>query len=96
MSNFKEFYNNYGKTPKPVEMTPESMFFEAVGVKIPSLNAFTAWLILTNKIKPYIEDVKNDRPHSLFNVKPHDRILHFVNSVPSIKKLAGEFSEKWN
>lgn len=95
-STFKDFYKNYESvTAKPKEQTGEDMFFEAVGVKIPSLNAFTAWLILNEKIKPYVMDVKTDRPHSLFNIPAHKRILHFVHTLPKIKQIAEEFSNKW-
>jgi hypothetical protein len=92
---FKDFYSNYksrGESSK--EASPEDKFFDAVGVRIPSLNAFTAWLILNDKIKPYILDVRTDRPKSLFGMPCNERILHFVNKLPQIKKLADEFSKK--
>lgn len=94
--DFKDFYNKYDniKSPKR-DLTDEEKFFEAVGIKIPSLNAFTAWLILHNKIKPYVLDVRTDRPHSLFNMPASKRILHLVHNLPKIKQLADEFSKKW-
>jgi len=94
---FKDFYTNYSAHKAPVqELSDEQKFFEAIGVKIPNLNAFTAWLVLNSKIKPYVLDVRTDRPHSLFNMPANKRILHFVNSLPKIKQLAEEFSKKWN
>jgi hypothetical protein len=93
---FKDYYSNYQgiKSPKK-DLTDEEKFFEAVGTKISNLNAFTAWLILNDKIKPYVIDVRSDRPHSLFNMQSNKRILHFVNILPHIKELAEEFSKKW-
>jgi hypothetical protein len=96
MGTFKDFYNNYDQVAPKKDLTDEDKFYEAVGVNIPSLNAFTAWLILNSKIKPYVVDVKTDRPYSLFNMPAHKRILHFVNSLPSIKELATNFTEKWS
>jgi hypothetical protein len=93
---FKDFYTNYtAKTSPPKGQSDEEKFFEAVGVKIPNLNAFTAWLVLNEKIKPYVLDARTDRPHSLFNMNSNKRILHFVHCLPQIKQLAEEFSKKW-
>ena len=93
---FKHFYTNYDTINTPVrELTDEEKFFEAVGVNVPNLNAFTAWLILNDKIKPYVLNVKTDRPQSLFEMQSNKRILHFVNSLPRINELAEDFSKKW-
>lgn len=96
MSSFKDFYSNYEKIKKPkVEMTSEDKFYEAIGIKIESLDAFTAWLILNNKIKSYIIDGRTDRPKSVLEMPAHARILHLVNTLPGVKTLAEEFSKKW-
>jgi hypothetical protein len=94
-TSFKDFYKNYAQVHETPKVSDEDKFFEAVGVRIPSLNAFTAWLILNEKIKPYVIDVKSDRPKSLYGMPTHSRILHFVNTLPKIKTLAEEFSNKW-
>jgi hypothetical protein len=95
--SFKEFYSTYStKDVDDRKHTDEDMFMDAVGVKIPSLSAFIAWLILNKKIKPYIIDVKYNRPVSLFNIPCNKKILHLVNSLKKIKELSTEFSKKWN
>lgn len=94
-SSFKDFYKNYSNAKKPTEASDEDKFFEAIGIRIPSLTAFTAWLVLNNKIKPYVLDARTDRPQSLFNVPGSKRILHIVNNLPNVKTLAEEFSQKW-
>jgi hypothetical protein len=95
MNSFKDFYKNYKEPKKTTDLSDEDKFFEAIGTRIPSLNAFTAWLVLNNKIKPYVMDVRTDRPQSLFNVPGSKRILHIVNSLPNVKTLAEEFTKKW-
>jgi hypothetical protein len=93
---FKDFYSTYNeRKTSQHDLSDEEKFFEAVGVQIPNLNAFTAWLVLNDKIKSYVLDMRTDRPHSLFNMPSNKRILHFVHSLPRIKELAEEFSKKW-
>jgi hypothetical protein len=94
--SFKNFYANANLPKTPKEKTGEQMFYETVGVKIPSLNAFTAWLILNKKIKPYILDEMTDRPYSLFSLPSTKRILYLVNCLPQIKLIAETFAKKWN
>lgn len=93
---FRDFYKNYKKEQPVKEATPEERFEDVVGVHISSLNAFVAWLILNSKIKSYIIDPRTDRPISIFGMTDNKKILHLVHSLPHIKELAKQFSEKWN
>jgi hypothetical protein len=94
---FKEFFTDYdkNKAEKAKKMTEEDHFFEAVGVRVPSVNAFTAWLILNKKINPSINESGN-KPISLFSVPYNKKILYLVHNLPKIKNLAEEFSSKWS
>jgi hypothetical protein len=88
---FSDFYSNYGKTTNKSE---EELFFEVVGVKVPSVNSLVAWLVLNKQIKPYLKET-NSKPVPLFNLPSARKINHLVRSVPRIKELAEEFSFKF-
>ena len=89
---FSDFYSNHGKVSE--KKSEEELFFEVVRVKIPSVNSFIAWLVLNNKIKPYLKEV-NAKPVPIFNIPAARKINHLVKTVPQIKELAKEFSFKF-
>ena len=98
MSGFKEFYYNYDKSTEESKkaITEEDLFFEATNATIPSLKAFTAWLVLNKHVKPTVRLKENQKAVSVFSLKPSKRVLYLVNNVPKISELAKEFSFKWN
>jgi gamma-glutamylcysteine synthetase len=92
---FKDFVDNYEQHIKPKVFSAEDKFFDVVGVKIGSLKEFTAWLILNNKIKPYVSDMNTNRPYSLFNMHENELIGHFVKQIPNLKELSESFSNRY-
>ena len=96
--DFKKFFSEYEqiKNEKSKRLSEEDHFFEAIGVKIPSLNGFIAWLILNKKIKPYTFDESLKRPISLYDIPYNKKILHLAKNIGKIKEVADEFSSKWS
>lgn len=95
--DFKEFfYQENGSLESKKIVTEEDLFFEATKAQVPSLKAFTAWLVLNNHVSPTIKIKENRKPLSIFEVKASQRVLYLVNEVPNLKELAKEFSFKWS
>ena len=92
---FTEFFNTYDEVQKTkrVEKSPENMFLEAVGVDIPSLSAFTAYLLLDKKIKStYME---NKQRKSILDMPDNRKVLFLVKEVADIKNIAKVFTKNW-
>lgn len=98
MSSFKDFYYNYREesTGEIKKITEEDLFFEATQVRVPSLKAFTAWLILNKHLRPTVKIKEDRKPLSVFSLKESQRVLYLVKQVPKIEELAKEFSFKWS
>jgi hypothetical protein len=91
---FKDFYSNYDNTSKrESRKTPEQMFNETVGVDVPSLESFVAWLSLNKHIKPYVRS--QGKPVPLNSLSENKKILYLVRKLPKIRELATEFASKF-
>lgn len=91
---FKDFYSNYENAAKrESRKTPEQMFNEAVGVEVPSLESFVAWLSLNKHIKPYVRS--QGKPVPLKSLSENKQILYIVRKLPTIRELATEFASKF-
>lgn len=85
--NFKDFFYN-----KNTQKTDEDIFYDVVGVKIPSLSSFIAWLILKNYIKPYYKDTKHSVPQRILHLPISQKINFLVKNVNNLKEKAIEFA----
>ena len=54
MSKFVDFFYSKNTESEHKMLSEEDIFKEATDIQIPSLKAFTAWLILNNHLKPTI------------------------------------------
>lgn len=72
----------------------EKMFFDVVGVKIPSVKAFISWLILKRLINPIIKE-KNKKPKNLLTMPTELKIEYLVSNLKQIDKLANEYNTKF-
>lgn len=92
MPNFATWYYDNKNKKVDVSMAPsEKMFFDVVGVKIPSLKAFISWLILKKLINPIIKE-KNKKPQNLLVLPVERKIEYLVNSLKNIEKLANDYN----
>ena len=95
MSKFVDFFYSKNTESEHKMLSEEDIFKEATDIQIPSLKAFTAWLILNNHLKPTINIKENRQKVSVFSLNPSQRVLHLVRTIPRIKELAKEFAFKW-
>ena len=92
MSNFSTWYYDNKNKKVDVSMAPsEKMFFDVVGVKIPSVKAFISWLILKRLINPIIKE-KNKKPKNLLTMPIELKIEYLVSNLKNIDKLANEYN----
>ena len=93
MANFSTWYYNNKNKKVDVSMAPsEKMFFDIVGVKIPSLKAFISWLILKKLINPIIKE-KDKKPLNLLILPNERKIEYLVSKLKNIDKLANEYNK---
>lgn len=91
---FRDFYTNYeSSSKKESKKTSEDLFKEAVGVDVPSLESFVAWLSLNKHIKPYVRS--QGKPVPLNSLSENKKILYLVRKLPKIRELATEFANKF-
>lgn len=91
--SFRDWY--YGDEKK-VETTTEDVFYETVGVKVPSIKSFCSWLVLNKHMPPRIRLRENKKPQSFLDLHDEQKIYHMVKEVKEIKKLAEEFASKFD
>jgi hypothetical protein len=92
MANFSTWYYDNKNKKVDVSMAPsEQMFFDVVGVKIPSLKAFISWLILKKLINPIIKE-KNKKPQNLLVLPTERKIEYLVDKLKNLEKLAHEYN----
>lgn len=95
MGSFIDYFFSENEAEEPKKLSEEDLFKEATNIDVPSLKAFTAWLVLNNHLKPTVK-LKEDRSKvSVFSLNPTQRVLYLVKNVPQIKELAKQFSFKW-
>jgi hypothetical protein len=90
---FKKFVQEYDSIKRNNSKTPEELFEDVVGVGIPNLESFIAWLTLNEYIKPYIK--KKGKPIPLSKLSENQKMLYLTKKLPKIKELANEFSNKF-
>ena len=93
MTNFSSWY--YDTKNKKVDTSmsgPEKIFFDTVGVKIPSLAAFISWLILKRHINPIIKE-KDKKPQNLLTLSVEKKIHYIVSKLRNIDELANEYNK---
>jgi hypothetical protein len=92
--SFKDFFLN-GPVKDQVE-TPEKLFEGVTGVFLcDSLNTFIAWLVLKKHINPSIRLNENERPKSIYDLRPTTQIKCLTKVLPNLPTLAQEFNMKW-
>ena len=91
--SFKDWYHGNDEVK---ENTSEDVFYETVGIKIPSINSFCSWLVLNKHMPARVRLRENQRPKSFLDIEDEDKIYHMVREVKEIKKLAKEFASKFD
>lgn len=92
MPNFSTWYYDNKFKKVDVSMAPsEKMFFDVVGVKIPSLKAFISWLILKKLINPIVKE-KNKKSQNLLVMPTERKIEYLVSKLKNLDKLADEYN----
>jgi hypothetical protein len=93
MDNFSTWYYNNKNKKVDVSMAPsEKMFFDVVGIKIPSLKAFISWLILKKLINPIIKE-KDKKTLNLLSLPVEKKVHYLVSKLKDIDKLANEYNK---
>jgi hypothetical protein len=93
MTNFSTWYYDNKNKKVDVSMAPsEKMFFDIVGVKIPSLKSFISWLILKKAINPIIKE-KDKKSENLLSLPLEKKIHYIVSKLKNIESLANEYNK---
>jgi hypothetical protein len=94
IKSFKDFFENGPDVE--VKESPEDLFTEVTGVPLcDNLKTFIAWLVLKKHINPSIRLNENERPKSLYDLRPPTQIKCLVKALPNLRSLAQEFNMKW-